>query len=114
MVAVSLSGEAYFSTSLSSLNAIGSKTVRRCPAPQPVLTRYKLREIERLDLRSDDRLIGTPQAAWEMWQNITRTLQGRDPLSRSRQQGAADDHGTGPSGCGAVIVGGHAPQDAVG
>jgi len=27
---------------------------------------------------------------------------------------ATDDHGTGPSGCGAVLVGGHAPQDAVG
>jgi hypothetical protein len=27
---------------------------------------------------------------------------------------ATDAHGTSPSGCGAVRVGGHAPQDAVG
>jgi hypothetical protein len=33
----------------------------------------------KLDSRSDDWLIGTTQAAWERWQNITRTLRGRDP-----------------------------------
>jgi hypothetical protein len=33
---------------LSSFHEIGSKTVRRCTAPQPVLTRYKLLEIERI------------------------------------------------------------------
>jgi hypothetical protein len=32
------------------------------------------------DSRSDDRLIGTSQVAWERWQTITRTLQGRDPV----------------------------------
>jgi hypothetical protein len=32
----------------------------------------------KLDSRSDDRLISPTQAAWEKWQTITRTLQGRD------------------------------------
>ena len=32
---------------LSYFRAIGSKTARRCATPQPVLTRYKLREIAR-------------------------------------------------------------------
>lgn len=27
--------------------------------------------------RSDDRLIGTPQAAWERWRTLPRTLEGR-------------------------------------
>jgi hypothetical protein len=38
---------------LSSFPEIGSKMVRRCTAPQPVLTRYKLLEIQRY------RLLGT-------------------------------------------------------
>jgi hypothetical protein len=46
MVAVRLSGEAFASMRRSSLHEIGSTTVRRCIALQPVLTRYKLREIE--------------------------------------------------------------------
>jgi hypothetical protein len=37
---------------LASLHAIGSKTVRRRAAPQPVLTRYKLLEIERKNFGS--------------------------------------------------------------
>ena len=47
MVEVRLSGETYASVWRSSFHAIGSQTARRCPAPQPVLTRYKLLEIER-------------------------------------------------------------------
>ena len=47
MVAVDLSGEAYTAMRLSSGHEIGSKTVRRCIAPQLVLTCYKLLEIER-------------------------------------------------------------------
>jgi hypothetical protein len=49
MVAVDLSEEAYTAMRLSSWHEVGSKTVRRCIAPQPVLTRYKLLEIERLE-----------------------------------------------------------------
>src|SRR6266446_8761814 len=47
MVEVDLSGEAYTARRRSSGHEIGSTTVRRCRAPQPVLTRYTLREIER-------------------------------------------------------------------
>src|SRR5262249_3111515 len=47
MVEVDLSGEAYTAMRRSSGPEIGSTTVRRCRAPQPVLTRYKLLEIER-------------------------------------------------------------------
>jgi len=51
MVAVALSGEAYTAMRLSSGHEIGSTTVRRGIAPQPVLTCYKLLEIERIGHR---------------------------------------------------------------
>ena len=36
-------------------------------------------EVSKLDSRSDARLMGPTPAAGERWQNITRTLQERDP-----------------------------------
>jgi hypothetical protein len=39
------------------------------------------------DSRSENQLIGTTQAARERWQNIVRTLQGRD---RTRLSNTAD------------------------
>jgi len=51
MVAGDLSEEAYTAMGLSSGYEIGFKTVRRCIAPQSVLTRYKLLKIERTSHR---------------------------------------------------------------
>ncbi len=47
MVGVSLYVEAYASMRSSFVHEIGSKTMRSGIASQPVLTRYKLLEIER-------------------------------------------------------------------
>jgi hypothetical protein len=47
LVLVRLEGEASAAVRPPSFHAIGSQTVRRRAASQPVLTRYNLREIER-------------------------------------------------------------------
>src|SRR5690349_15929085 len=78
MVAVDLSGEAYTAMRLSSGHEIGSKTVRRCIAPQSVLTCYKLLEIER-------RIFGSVELA-AMWGYTTR--------SRRRSKASMDSAGS--------------------
>ena len=50
MVAISLCREVCAAKKRSPLHEIGSKMARRCPVPQPVLTSYKLREMERVGL----------------------------------------------------------------
>jgi hypothetical protein len=47
-----------------SLHEIGSKTARRCAAPQPALTRYTLLEIERIEHRAapEGAVHGAPQS----------------------------------------------------
>jgi hypothetical protein len=55
-------------------HAIGSKTVRRRAAPQPVLTRYKLLEIERTSLR-----LPSPQPEATHGTGTTKCWQPRTP-----------------------------------
>src|SRR5215468_9142870 len=98
MVAVDLSEEAYTAMRLSSWHEVGSKTVRRCIAPQPVLTHYKLREIERLECG----IFAPPQppGGGGRWQRRARRA-GGSPSTRRQHAAAAHSkawRGCAPSG----------------